>query len=281
MVLGPFNLNKMDYVFITLLLGSFALSVNCCTSPFAGDQCQYEYKLYKSSNKINRVEAISLCLSEFGGVLAKVDSAVDSASLKVIFDANSMGSRKVWIGAELTSGGSWGQWYHDGSPLTWTNWVSSPGSKDKVYLEAHTMEWSDESSNYNVNDVACMIVCDETTTVQTTEPTTVQTTEPTTVLTTEATTVQPCDQSQLDTLSYALKMENKAVNNLANAFIGKFTTRSKLECATKCLKVPSCSCHAFIFNKSDKSCTLLESKIPLSDFVVDVQSVSYYEINGL
>ncbi|CAH1777490.1 unnamed protein product [Owenia fusiformis] len=274
----------MDEVLITMLLGSFALSANCCTSPFAGDQCQYEYKLYKHGD-LTRPEAISRCSSEFGGVLAKVDNAVDSASLQVIFNANSMSSRKAWIGAERTSGGSWGQWYHDGSPLTWTYWDSSPDSSYKVYVDGGNMRWRDEDADKTVEDVACMIVHDETT-VQTTEPTTVQTTEPTTVQTTEPTTVQttgpttvqttepttvqateptteqPCVQQNIDTLSYALKMENKAVNNLTNAIGGEFTTRSKLECATKCLKVPNCSCEAFIFNKSDKSCTLLESKIP-------------------
>ncbi|CAH1777491.1 unnamed protein product [Owenia fusiformis] len=223
-----------------------------------------EYKVYKSSD-LERNMAINKCSLECGGVLAKIDNAVDSAILKDVFDSNSMGLRSVWIGAKRTSGSSWGEWYNDGSPLTWTNWETPPDSKDYVYVKAGSMAWNTAGSTFETGGVACMIVHEITTAVPSTAATT--------------TAERLCKAQQFGTMTYSLKIENKAVNNLANVIGGEFTTRSKLECATKCFGVANSTCRAFLFNKSDKKCALLESTIPLSNFVVGIDDVSYYEVD--
>ncbi|CAH1774019.1 unnamed protein product [Owenia fusiformis] len=238
-----------------------------------------EYKAYNNDDDMDRNIAETKCATQFGGVLAKVNSAVDSATLRNILA--SYGDEKVWIGAQRDSGGNW-YWHNDGSPITWTNWDSVPdGSEDCVYVMADSMDWINKNCDEEAPVVACMIV-HESTTEQTTIQTTVQTTEQTTVQTTEMTTIpQPCDTPQLGKMTYALKIDKKTVNDLSNAIGGEFVARSKLECATKCFELTKCICRAFVFNKSDKKCTLLESKIPLSNFVVDANGLSYYELDNV
>ncbi|CAH1777488.1 unnamed protein product [Owenia fusiformis] len=228
-----------------------------------------EYLSFNNIDDITRSEAEIRCMTHFGAVLAKVNSAADSATLSSII--NIYGGKNVWIGAEKI-GGSW-YWHNDGSLVTWTNWDSPAGTKDCAYVNTQDMAWINIGCHEKAPIVACMKVHEvyETTGQQ-------LSTEPRAETTTETTTAQPCTvSSRLITTRYAI--DKKAVN-IPNAICRKsIIARSKLECATKCLQITDCSCRAFLFNKSDRKCTLLESKVQLSSFVVDVGVVSYIEID--